>query len=225
MNNNPRMSCDERKEKILAAVRKIFSRKGVEGVTTRELAKEAGVSEALLYKHYPSKEALYRAMLLSCTAEFHAELDRIAALEPSTSTLIHLVHFHISNKILKASSPEMDAALRFYVRSLTEDGSFARIAHEERIPKYLHLMEECLKAAQAAGDIAETSVSPEMRAILAERLGFMIMLNYLPSKPVIDFESKEQAIEDTVRFILRGIGIKDDVIKRQYNPKALALAS
>src|ERR1700746_2703546 len=96
MNSTPRMSCDERKDKILAAVRKVFARKGVEGATTRELAKEAGVSEALLYKHYPSKEALYQAMLTSCGAEFEGEMDRIAALEPSTSTLALLIHFYVT---------------------------------------------------------------------------------------------------------------------------------
>jgi len=75
------MSCEERKCRILAAVRKIFSRQGLEGTTTRELAKEAGVSEALLYKHYPSKEALYKAMLESCDGELMGEVKKITSLE------------------------------------------------------------------------------------------------------------------------------------------------
>src|SRR3979490_3643061 len=96
MGTNSRLDCESRKCQILAAVRKIFSRKGLAGTTTRELAKEAGVSEALLYKHYPSKEALYQAMLTSCGSEFDTELERIKALEPSSSTLVHLVHFQVS---------------------------------------------------------------------------------------------------------------------------------
>src|ERR1700687_2881738 len=96
MRCSPRMSCDERKERILAAVRKIFAHKGLEGTTTRELAKEAGVSEALLYKHYPSKEALYKAMLTSCDGEFMGEVKKITSLEPSTSTLVTLVHVMVA---------------------------------------------------------------------------------------------------------------------------------
>src|SRR5882762_8679445 len=84
-----RMSCEERKFRILAAVRRIFAHKGLEGTTTRELAKEAGVSEALLYKHYPSKEALYQAMLSSCDGEFMGEVKKITSLDSSTSTLVH----------------------------------------------------------------------------------------------------------------------------------------
>jgi AcrR family transcriptional regulator len=219
------MSCDERKEKILAAVQKVFARKGVEGATTRELAKEAGVSEALLYKHYPSKEALFKAMLMSCTEEFHTELERIAGLERSTSTLIHLVHYLVSNKVSKPATPGMDAAIRLYVRSLTEDGSFAHFAYEERITKYLELLEDCIKAAILVGDIIAGSVTPRMRAVFAERMAFVMMLNYLPATPTVDLGAKEQVVEDTVRFILRGIGVKEEIIKRQYNPKALALAS
>src|SRR5215467_7626727 len=102
-----RMSCDERKTRILAAVRKVFAQKGLEGTTTRELAKEAGVSEALLYKHFPSKEALYQAMLGSCDGEFMGELRKITDLEPSTSTLVTLVHFMVTALINK-QIPDLD---------------------------------------------------------------------------------------------------------------------
>src|SRR5205807_7505974 len=109
MRLSPRMSCEERKQRILAAVRKIFAHKGLDGATTRELAKEAGVSEALLYKHYPSKEALYQAMLSSCGDEFEAEMDRIKGLEASTSTLVLLVHFYVSAVLNFKKGPDMDA--------------------------------------------------------------------------------------------------------------------
>ena len=62
MANIPRLSAEARKEAIVEAVRDVFAEKGFEGTTTRDLAKAAGVSEALLYKHFPSKESLYAAM-------------------------------------------------------------------------------------------------------------------------------------------------------------------
>src|SRR5438132_9384849 len=96
MGMNSRMDCEARKCQILAAVRKIFSKKGLEGTTTRELAKEAGVSEALLYKHYPSKEALYKAMLESCDGQLMGEFKKVASLESSPSTLVTLIHFMVA---------------------------------------------------------------------------------------------------------------------------------
>src|SRR5258708_25191287 len=106
-----RLTSDARKCQILEGVRKVFARKGLDGATTRELAKEAGVSEALLYKHYASKEALYQAMLTSCGSEFDTELDRINTLEPSTSTLVLLMHFLTSSLVQFKKGPDMDIVI------------------------------------------------------------------------------------------------------------------
>src|SRR5258708_6874531 len=164
MGTNSRLDCESRKCQILAAVRKIFSRKGLAGTTTRELAKEAGVSEALLYKHYPSKEALYQAMLTSRSSEFEEELERITSLEPSTSTLVNLIHFRVAKLIRFSKGPDMGILIRFYLRSLTEDGAFARVAHEQKITRFLDKAEECIKVSIKSGDMADSPIPPRRRA-------------------------------------------------------------
>ncbi|PYM09743.1 MAG: hypothetical protein DME18_17505 [Verrucomicrobia bacterium] len=52
-----RLSAEERREAIVKAALPLFARKGFANTTTRELADAAGVSEALIYKHFPSKES------------------------------------------------------------------------------------------------------------------------------------------------------------------------
>src|SRR5438046_5320946 len=110
-----RLTFDARKCQILEGVRKVFARKGLEGATTRELAKEAGVSEALLYKHYPSKEALYQAMLSSCDGEFMGEVKKITSLESSTSTLVTLVHFMVASMVNRRI-PDLEVRVRLYLQ-------------------------------------------------------------------------------------------------------------
>src|ERR687897_2864247 len=97
MENVARLSADQRKQAIVDAVRDVFAEKGFDGTTTRELARAANVSEALLYKHFPSKESLYAAMLDACAkgASF-IEFRRILSLEASASTLVIMVHFVIA---------------------------------------------------------------------------------------------------------------------------------
>src|ERR1700688_2101180 len=90
---NSKLSCEERRVAILRAVRRVFAEKGFDGTTTRELADAAGVSEALLFKHFPNKEALFSAMKLSLNEQDLGRLERIKQLEPSVSTLVLLVHF------------------------------------------------------------------------------------------------------------------------------------
>lgn len=58
-----RLSARDRRRQILEVASGIFARKGYDGATTREIAEEAGVNEALLFRHFPSKEALYWTML------------------------------------------------------------------------------------------------------------------------------------------------------------------
>src|SRR5438270_5298896 len=97
MKPSVRLSSGERRAAIIRAVRRVFAEKGFVGATTRALADAAGVSEALLFKHFPTKEALFAAMQQSCCSGQDAgRFERIAALEPSASTLILMVHFLVS---------------------------------------------------------------------------------------------------------------------------------
>ncbi len=67
MNHAPipatRMSATDRKQQLLETALDLFSRKGFEGTTTKELASAAGVAEAVIFRHFPSKQALYTAVL------------------------------------------------------------------------------------------------------------------------------------------------------------------
>ncbi len=73
MSTGTKLSSEERREVIIAAARRVFADKGFHGTTTRDLANAAGVSEALLYKHFPNKEALFETMQVSCYA--HSTTD------------------------------------------------------------------------------------------------------------------------------------------------------
>jgi len=227
METKTRMSCEERKGRILSAVRKIFAHKGLEGTTTRELAKEAGVSEALLYKHYPSKDALFQAMLTSCDGEFKGEIQKLTSLEPSTSTLVTLVHFLVSS-LLTRRVPDLEIRMRLYLQSVMGNGEFARLIMKQKqescsvMPK----IKESITAAFAAGDIVDMAIPASLRALFVDRLVIALVTDLLPVKPAVDYGvPAEQLIEHTVMFALRGVGMKDEAIKRYYNPNALALLS
>jgi TetR/AcrR family transcriptional regulator len=59
----PRPSRQERQSSIISAAAALFADNGFKGTTTREIARTAGISEALLFKHFPTKRALYAAIL------------------------------------------------------------------------------------------------------------------------------------------------------------------
>lgn len=53
----------ERKRQILRAAAELFAAAGYTGTTTRQIASAVGISETLLFRHFPSKETLYAASL------------------------------------------------------------------------------------------------------------------------------------------------------------------
>jgi TetR/AcrR family transcriptional regulator len=57
------MNAGDRRLQLLDAALELFSRKGYGGATTKEIAATAGVTEAIIFRHFPSKQALYTAVL------------------------------------------------------------------------------------------------------------------------------------------------------------------
>ncbi|MEX0829256.1 MAG: TetR/AcrR family transcriptional regulator [Nitrospirales bacterium] len=60
----PRISAAARKASIIRSAAALFGETGFNGTKTREIAARAGVSEALIFRHFPSKEELYTAILV-----------------------------------------------------------------------------------------------------------------------------------------------------------------
>jgi AcrR family transcriptional regulator len=227
MKSTVKLSGEERRAAIIQAVRRVFAEKGFHGTTTRELAEEAGVSEALLFKHFPNKEALFSAMQQSCCNEqAHERFERLKALEPSASTLVLLVHFLVSRIVngCGAGGAEKAVQNRLMLRSLGEDGEFARLFLRRLTSDWIPKIEECIKAAVGAGDAVDGPVVRHLGGWFAHHLAVILMIHLLPDKPVVDYGvSREKLAEQAVWFSLRGMGLKDETIKRYYNPKALGL--
>jgi AcrR family transcriptional regulator len=227
MRSTGKLSSEERRAAIIKAVRRVFAEKGFHGTTTRELADAAEVSEALLFKHFPNKEALFLAMQLSCCNEQDmGRFERLHALEPSASTLVLMVHFLVSLIVNGCSSRDDEQAIqnRLMLRSLAEDGEFARLLLRRLATGWIPKIEECVRAAVAAGDAVEGPVRASLGGWFTHHLAATLMLYLLPATPVVDYEvPRHQLVEQAVWFTLRGIGLKEKAIQRYYNPRALAL--
>lgn len=221
-----KLSAEERRAAIVKAVRRVFAERGFHGTTTRQLAEAAGVSEALLFKHFPNKEALYTAMQKSCCHAQDPAIERLRALEPSTSTLVLLVHFLVAKKIPGNLLRNEDdtVQMRIMMHSLLEDGEFARLQLQQLAAGWVAKIEQSMAAAALAGDVCEGPVLPNLAAWLVHHMATVIMQHLRPATPIVDYQApREKLVEQTVWFALRGMGLKEEAIQRHYNPKALAL--
>jgi AcrR family transcriptional regulator len=58
-----RYSAEDRRQQILETATELFARQGYEGTTTRQIAHEAKVNEAIIFRHFPTKDDLYWAVV------------------------------------------------------------------------------------------------------------------------------------------------------------------
>jgi AcrR family transcriptional regulator len=70
----------ETRDRILAAARAAFERRGLDGLSLREVAAKVGITPMAIYRHFESKEALVDALVLDALGEWSA---RVAALPPA----------------------------------------------------------------------------------------------------------------------------------------------
>src|SRR5215213_5705461 len=58
-----RMAAEDRRLQIALTAMRLFSERGFRGTTTKEVAQAAGVSEAIIFRHFATKEDLYTAII------------------------------------------------------------------------------------------------------------------------------------------------------------------
>jgi TetR/AcrR family transcriptional regulator len=58
-----RLPADERRRQLIEVAIDVFSKRGFSGATTKEIAAAAGVTEAIIFRHFATKQQLYTAIL------------------------------------------------------------------------------------------------------------------------------------------------------------------
>lgn len=74
-----RLSASDRRQTLLDAALDLFSRQGYQGTTTRQVAERAGITEALIFRHFENKEDLYWQLIESRSRlrEVRPQIERL----------------------------------------------------------------------------------------------------------------------------------------------------
>ncbi len=78
----PRLRAEERRQAVLDTACEVFSKSSYRGATTAEIAREAGITEPILYRHFGSKRDLYLACLEQAWDGFRALAEEASRENP-----------------------------------------------------------------------------------------------------------------------------------------------
>ena len=207
------MTSDLRRQLILGAAKRCFARHGYTGTTTKSVAAAAAISEALLFKHFPSKAALY-AEILTEECEADPALMDLLEREPSTETLVALIRGMVQHFAQIANGPDQEDAqrLRLMVTSHLDDGEFARFLYAKIEKLIAAVFVASLERAVASGDAARRGSDPLNLFWFAHHTVVTSALTRLPATPCLAYGKASDLERQLCEFLLRGIGLNDAAI-------------
>lgn len=186
-------------QRILESAIKIFSQKGFSGSTTKEIAHEAGVSEATIFRYFETKKDLLLSLLSP-------------AMVKSITELFFDIHGKSLNEVLKnflsGSTHAIDQnenLLKIILYEACFHPDIKNIVFNDIVQKKTKLLQTYFSNQLAEGDFNE-DVDPATatQALIGMLVGFMIFKYAFRTEPVEDVND-DKVIDDIVRIFLYGI--------------------
>ncbi len=154
-----RLKAAERRASILAVAKVLFSDKGYHGVSVDEIAVRLGVSPAVLYQHFPSKEALYEAVLAGISEKRESYVDAVLdGSQEFAEVLRRMARVFITSV---ANDPDY---LRMEMLSALEGADAAKQFFESRWRSFADYIEFNLKELANENKIAD--VNPKAASLM-----------------------------------------------------------
>jgi len=194
-----------RQRDLLEAALRVMSAKGFDGSRTREIAKEAGVSEATLFKNFPTKLEILMALLrpflstvirptMIASVKQVIEAHKGAPLE---ETLREIMRDRIA--LFRARGPLIKTLLLEAIRH-TE---IRDMIQKQVVPEIFSAVESVLDAAQARGELAQRDRRTTVRIFLSTVIGYLALSESFPEQ--LGASSDEVEIDAMVGILLHGI--------------------
>lgn len=194
-----RMKASDRRRQLLEAAVSYFALHGFRGATTAGLARTAGVTEPILYRHFPSKQALFVALLEQAGRETLAEWRK--AIAPLASPMDQL---RVLLRLNPATHPHFGRFYRiiFHAQSEISDPLVlnALRRHYQRYARFLTMI---LKGAQRRGQVRK-DVMPAGLAwqLIHAAIGFAFI------KPLqIPGHATPAAVEQAIALLLEQLSV------------------
>jgi len=210
----PRLSSADRRDAILTVALRVFAEHGFDKTKVEWIAQQSDISQALIYRHFPTKSHLYRGVLRRVLEGQDRAFLAFGELEASGEGLARLVARRMTIAIAARSDAAENGA-RLVFRSIAGDGSLARLIYRRVKRKSLPSLSATLTAAHAAGDIEGDLLSAENTIAFIEHVAATMQVVRTTEPPVMEYTGDDQALlRSSIVFCARGIGLRPALVER-----------
>ena len=205
----PRLTADarrtlnlERKSQILAAATRVFANKGFERATISDIARQARVSEGLIYNYFKNKADLLVQIPFQLVQPAFHELQRAAgaptADQPSPPTLLGFIARNMVSVVTQ--NPDI---IRVLIATLPSMSAPLRAKYFDQVP--LPLLEEYIRKQQAAG-VFRHDLDPALTArLFPGMMLFFLMIQEVLRPPNLVTFAYDEVIHAAVHIFLNGV--------------------
>jgi AcrR family transcriptional regulator len=194
------MPAEVRRADILATAARVFSTHGFVGATTRDIAREIGITEAALYRYFPSKEAIYTAIL----DERLAAGDLVAPFEDAARAGDDIAVFGGLARSLLEMVESDPTFLRLTLFSALEGHQLARPYQEKRVRRLRDFLAGYIERRAKEGAFRELDAALAARAFIGMVFDFLLVrevFGYHAEYP----QTNAEVAEAYVSIFLRGV--------------------
>jgi AcrR family transcriptional regulator len=187
------MKKTDTKKRLLEATLKLISEKGYMGATTREIAQEAGVTELTLFRHFGSKEKLFKDLLGSYTF-----LPRLKELLPELGGLSSREALELIATRFLLTLKERKAMVKIMYSEYTTYPENIREVYNKFILEMRTTLAAYFEGLQKQG-VLRKNISPAMTA----KMFLWILFSYFRSEEIMQSAGmKKAAMEKQVREMI-----------------------
>lgn len=216
-----RMTAEDRKLQILGVAVSLFAKQGFRGTTTKEIALAAGVSEAMVFRHFATKEELYAAILdyKACSGDTMNPEAMVAEalLEKDDQAVFERLAFGALEH--HERDPEFQ---RLLLHAALEEHELAQIFFEKFVRRVYELLGNYIAERQRDGAMVELDPAIVVRAFIGMIIHHSLNNNlWDPQRRLLKISNQDAAKQFTdilLKGISAGNGSKPDKGSRQKLP-------
>ena len=199
-----RMAGDERRMQILRSAVSLFSQRGFSGTTTKEIAQAAGISEAMVFRHFATKLELYTAILdhKACAGTAFSPCDIVATAvaEKDDRAVFEQLAFTVLN--IHEDDPQFH---RLLLHSALEGHELAAMFWERNVRPVYEFLSNYVRSRQREGALIEIDPIVVVRAFVGMVIHHSLNNTLWDQKRTVLKISNEEAARQFTRILLDGV--------------------